>query len=549
MLRLQAIGDGNCLYNTEAVLLIYAYQTGRLQPLLKNNEFKQNMGKVFSFLAQEIPSIILPAENYWTDEAVKTAFNSYLKVLERSNQPGNLDWILAQQSLAKALRAFVVDCIEHNPTCRKELINELKHVLREIRQITRQGSSQEIISFSAEHFKGMPAIIEKLDSICGDDTKTDRAKRTAINRWFFDEENPNSGINLYLRGSTGIANSGVEGEHFEYRVLAYTLHHVVKLYSSKFFNERNARYLLGFKPPSPTQIENLLIFEVERSGEHWNVFLPEEELAQAVVKVYEPQFKDYLEKKDLAQKLKDLKQALTEHGTLFNHSLTLFDNPEQYIAFYHLTAEQFKNNQLPDKLPTSAELLRSNHIITIKPLPSKKEEPPMRTRTQSKITFELSLAIFVLASTFIAMVMHCFVTPLFVPLMEALTGFSGIRGLAIPFIFLSSLAGGHWALNKIKQIAETPVPGPRTISPRSQALEDIERSKPTISSSAPAVLYSSRIAQDLEIGLKNRPSNSKTTETASGSQVRRQRSHSMPESPSNASATPSAPSSKPKISG
>ncbi|MBS0288089.1 MAG: hypothetical protein JSR17_12385 [Proteobacteria bacterium] len=166
MLQFQSLGDGNCLYNTEAVWLMYAYQQQLLQPLFKNKVAKFN--KLMAIVGEQNPTLGLPKTEveYNTAEKLINAFDTLIAKVAVND---DIDWVKLQQLLAPALRELVVDLIENdeyiNKQARAELSGYLDHMVDSFHVVKKDNSRQnEIIALQVE-------VLERLKEFSGNNPK------------------------------------------------------------------------------------------------------------------------------------------------------------------------------------------------------------------------------------------------------------------------------------------------------------------------------------------------------------------------------------------
>ncbi len=122
MLQMNTLGDGNCLYNSEAIWLILAYQQKSLSALLKKNTL--HFANLMLILGQQNPTLGLPKalDQLNTIQALEKAFDSFIAHITINER---LDFVRLQKLLAKALRSFVVDVIKNDPIIKAAAIADL----------------------------------------------------------------------------------------------------------------------------------------------------------------------------------------------------------------------------------------------------------------------------------------------------------------------------------------------------------------------------------------------------------------------------------------
>ncbi|MGE4349596.1 MAG: hypothetical protein AB7D28_07510 [Candidatus Berkiella sp.] len=354
MLTFQALGDGNCLYNTESIWLIKSYREGHLEQLLDNQDFRQNIGRLLTHTSEGVNTIDLKAVlgKSYTKTSIKRALDKFIHDL--SDDKEGLGWVAAQQMLAQGLRALVTDKIQNDPAILEQVKLELNDAINQSIELSTSDEVQ--VSF---HFDGMLEIQEKVKELMQNERLNTAQRQDALRKWFFNHNGEAVGLNYYLYSENGIASPGIEAGHFEMKVLSQLLHHVIRFYNKKRDEDGHKINVVdAFKTPEEAEKHSntALIFHVEKIGNHWNALLPNNAASQQMIHEYKPHYARYVaivQQKEMREKLV---QILREHGTFATHHKKDLDgfSEKEYLNIHGLTKEQYNKNTLPTIEPSKA---------------------------------------------------------------------------------------------------------------------------------------------------------------------------------------------------
>lgn len=377
MLKFQAVGDGNCLYNAEAVALMTAFLQKKLNPLFKN---KQRLAEFHRLLKMFQTNGLIEVDNKITQKAVTDGFNA---LVARFTEEGEINWDTLQREMAGTFREYVQHTMINDNALRPQIRAVLTASLNQCIELAYvnnhevQGGLPEEIDLSAtngSHFDGMTVIEEKIHEILQDDElETADAKKAALNAWFFDGEA--EGYSEYLQGETGIGNDTVHASDVEIRVLSAKLGIVHRTYMQgtvgQEFDE-TLRYYDGFKSQqdSKNSAKKALVFSFEKTPNHYNCILEDT-----------PANKALIEKYDLSLQSLELEKILAEHKTYEAHCKSLNVTEDEYRRLYSLTAKQFKNNTNKFKKASAKDDEDEVEVIANTP---KKKGPVTRSRAQQE---------------------------------------------------------------------------------------------------------------------------------------------------------------------
>ncbi|MCS5708687.1 hypothetical protein CC99x_007170 [Candidatus Berkiella cookevillensis] len=367
MLTFQALGDGNCLYNTESIWLIKSYREGNLEQLLNNQDFRQNIGRLLSHTSEGVNTIDLKATlgEPYTKASIKSALDKFIHDL--SDDKEGLDWVAAQQMLAQGLRALVTDKIQNDPAILEQVKLELHDAINQC--ITLSTRDEVQVSF---HFDGMLEIQAKVKELMQNNRLNTKQRQDALRKWFFNHNGETVGLNYYLYGENGIASPTIEAGHFEMKVLSQLLHHVIRFYDKKR-NEagHHINVIDAFKTSEEAgkHPETALVFHVEKMGNHWNALLPNDAASKEMMREYEPQRTRYIVAVQQKEARANLAQILREHGTFAaHHKKDLADfSEEEYLMMNGLTKEQYNKNILPAVEPSQPKVIKPSTVTPKKP--------------------------------------------------------------------------------------------------------------------------------------------------------------------------------------
>ena len=454
MLTFQAIGDGNCLYNSEAILLIEAFKQKELDNLIRNEQYRNQFHQLLKIYEG---NGLIKVSHKKTQKAVKDGFSALIK---RFTVNDKIDWDQLQEEMATGLREFVQNAIitdeDTKQLVRAELVQAISFsvdMAYEDGQLPEQVNENGI---DGSYFEEMTNIKEKILEVLNDpDLDTAELKKLALNQWFFDGEAV--GLSDYLQGETGIGNPNIHAADIEIKVLSCKLGIVHRTYMrGQVGNEQPATYYNGFLSDEKSrQVDDgAVLFSLEKSPNHWNALFLDTPANQELLQAREAQIR-HLSREDF----------LKEHGTYAKHCASLEMSEADYCAMYGLTKEQFDRSEITTaQAGNQAKLSKSKTAEPVKKTSSAKnetvnEEPAKSTPDQVTASASSSLANvnvnrrFVLnwftAGVVIATLAHCFLMPF---LKEALFGAVIVpqAGLVLLGITLAiSAFGGFFVANRM----------------------------------------------------------------------------------------------------
>lgn len=346
MLRFESIGDGNCLYNTEAVWLVKCFREGKLKSPLNKADFVQNSGRLLSHTSEfpGAPNLKAILGSVYTKDSVSNALQALIR---HQSSAGNIDWVGVQTTLAQGLRALVAERIQNEPVIREYIKQEL---IPAINQSIEISTSEEVqLSF---HFDAMPEIRAKVAEIVKQDQLSLAEKQVMLRNWFFNENGESVGLNYYLYGEQGISTPTIEAGLLEMKVLSSLFRHVIRFYDKKQDAQgHHITVVNGFKPREEAERhpKNTLVCHIEKVGNHWNALLPNTKQSKAIIDAYAPQRAQYIFGVQQSESDAVLQQILAEHGSFDAHRQS-FAEPisiDDYLAINSITREEYDQNRLP----------------------------------------------------------------------------------------------------------------------------------------------------------------------------------------------------------
>lgn len=204
-MQFKSLGDGNCLYNTEAILLVYAYRQHLLTPLWHEPDFVKNIHALLKEINENNTVGISLTElgEGPSAQSTEAAFNQLISAMSVDDI---LDWGVVQEVMAPALRALVIKKIVDDAAVKEQIKTILTAAIRGIVDM----SAPETLNLGI-YFEGMTGISEKLSNVINDPAFRSLGQRErAMEKWFF--EGLQEGFFAYLRGERGICNSGMNAE-------------------------------------------------------------------------------------------------------------------------------------------------------------------------------------------------------------------------------------------------------------------------------------------------------------------------------------------------
>ncbi|MGE3319223.1 MAG: hypothetical protein AB7I18_07990 [Candidatus Berkiella sp.] len=337
MLKFQAMGDGNCLYNAEAVSLMTAFMQKKLTPLFKN---KQRLTQFHRLLKIFQNNELIEVADTITQKSVTDGFNS---LVERFTVGDEIDWVDLQEQMAVGLREYVQDVMINDEAMRPALRAELTRSLDQYVEMAfngeggARGEEIDLTAVAGSIFEGMEVIEAKIQEILQDEElESADAKKVALNEWFFEGEA--TGFSEYLQGETGIGNPTIFAGPVELNVLSAKLGIVHKTYMQNTIgqdNELTLSYYNAFKPREEARriAKSALVFSFEKTPNHWNCLFDNTQANKAMI-----------EKHGMHLQSVEREKILAEHESYEAHRVSLDITQKEYCDLYHLTPKQFKNN-------------------------------------------------------------------------------------------------------------------------------------------------------------------------------------------------------------
>lgn len=342
MLKFQAIGDGNCLYNAEAVFLVRSFLDNKLEPLFKN---KARLNEFHRLLLTLQKNKIITVGEKPTLAVVKQGFEDLIKHFTLNDE---IDWAALQRLVALSLREYVQNAIIDDKTITEKVKSELTRAFDQCVDMaylnnhdTKNALPQtiDVEGIDGSHFEGMDEIINKIKSVLEDDAlMTPELKKIALSEWFFSGEAV--GFGEYLQGENGIGNPAIHAGDIELNVLSTKLGIVHKTFmKGAIGNEQSATYYNAFKPLDAARkvAKNALIFAFEKSADHWNCLFDNT-----------PENQAWLAAKEKEEHQQEIEAYAAIFGDLDAHRISLGLSVEEYCTIHGLTSEQFKNG-IPQK--------------------------------------------------------------------------------------------------------------------------------------------------------------------------------------------------------
>jgi len=424
MLTFQAIGDGNCLYNSQAVLLIQAFRQKELDILFKN---KQLLNQFHQLLKIYQGNELIGVADKPTPKAVKDGFN---RLIEKFTVDGKINWDELQEEMAVGLREFVQNAIitddATNQLVRKELVRALDFSIDMGYHNGVLSENLEENGIDGSYFEEMDTIKNKILQILNDDEfLTQPLKKIALSEWFFDGEAV--GFNDYLQGEKGIGNRNIHAADIEIKVLSSKLGIVNKTYMrGQIGNEQSATYYNAFasNDDSRNLASSVVVFTLEKSPNHWNPLLIDTPSNQTLFTDNQARLKD-----------NELQVYLATYGSYEAHREWLEISEEAYCQLYDLTKEQ-----LNEPVVVKAD----DKVLPIKQKPASNAKVNEGISRSFAINWASSGAV-------LATFTHCFVMPV---LKAALFGaaMASQASLMLLLTVAVSVVGGYLVANKMEKV-------------------------------------------------------------------------------------------------
>lgn len=446
MLTFQAIGDGNCLYNTEAILLIQAFKQKELDNLIRNEQYRNQFHQLLKIYEG---NGLIKVSDKATQKAVKDGFGALIK---RFTANGKIDWDQLQEEMATGLREFVQNAIISDETTKDLVKTELTNALDySIDMAYENGVLPENIEeqgIDGSYFEEMSTIKNKIIEILADKKlSTPHLKKIALAEWF--NEGEAQGLSEYLQGETGIGNPNIHAADIEIKVLSSKFGIVHRTYMrGQVGNEQSATYYNGFLSDEKSrQVDDgAVLFSLEKSPNHWNALFLDTPANQAFIQSREAQIRHL-----------SCEEFLREYGTYAKHCASLEMTEADYCAMYGLTKEQFNKSEITKaKVNNQA---KSSNGKTAEPAKKASKEPakvePASTSTTQPKNRHFLINWFA-AGVVIATLSHFFLMPLLKGVVFGAVPQAGLIMLGLTLAI--SATGGFLVANRMaeeeKQSAE-----------------------------------------------------------------------------------------------
>lgn len=369
MLKFEAIADGNCLYNAEAIFLVQSFLDNKLEPLFKNKDRLAQFHQIL--LRLQANNVITVAKNP-TIQAVKVGLS---RLIAKFSTNGVINWRDLQFQVAQSLREYVQDTVIKDEVINQQVRVSLTRALDQCIDMAylNNHDTQNVLpkninieGIDGSHFEGMQNIVHKIKEVLENDSlHSPELKKIALSEWFFDGEAV--GFGEYLQGENGIGNNAIHTGDIELNVLSAKLGIVHKTFMrGAIGNEQSATYYHAFKANEDARkvAEDELIFAFEKTADHWNCLFADTPENNAWIAAHEQQL--------LKSKIENF---VAEHGGLEAHRNSLGLSIEEYCLINGISDVQFKENCVAPNKSAVAD----THISVV--AQSKKSEPKIAAAT------------------------------------------------------------------------------------------------------------------------------------------------------------------------
>lgn len=351
-LTFNALGDGNCFYNSIMTRLAVDWLNGTLsRNETTSTQLAALFGKVGKFkpslnINEKLPDNASNIANATIDEIFNIILD-YCRIDAKT-----IDWVKYQQLMGPVAREFIIDKIENDETIKQAVLAELIQAA----EYTLDISTVDDIEY-LDHFSSMLEIQQKLQNFVMDTSTGINERKLAIAKWFrgLDEVGDQiSGFSLWLRGKHGAALDTTVAGVLELKVF------------TKLFN-MSAQYCMpgdelvinqlvtGFGEITPlrlgTQEAKPYIpantCSLEYTGNHWKIYLANDDagINKKICEDYLVQSAAYTEKLFTNEITSNLK----EYKTYALHAAQLEITQEEYCKLFYLTHNEYENNLLPSE--------------------------------------------------------------------------------------------------------------------------------------------------------------------------------------------------------
>ncbi len=349
-LTFNALGDGNCFYNSIMTRLAVDWLNGTLP---RNKTTSTQLAALFGEVGKFEPSLNfgekLPADvQDITDATIDEIFTIILEHFRIDDE--TIDWVKYQQLMGPVAREFIINKIENDDAIKHLVLGELTQAV----EYTLDISTVDDINYPA-HFSGMTEIKSKLRAAVMDVGTDIDIRKIALTEWF-----QTTGFAFWLRGHNGVALDTTVAGVLELK--AFT-----KLFniSAQFRMPGDAQgvnqLVTGFGDITPLRLGTqeaepytvASISSLEYTGGHWKTYLADDEagINKKICTDYTIQRAAYTEKLFYD----NAKSNLDCFGTYSIHAATLELTQAEYCKVYNLTDNEYENNLLPGEVQNETQ--------------------------------------------------------------------------------------------------------------------------------------------------------------------------------------------------
>tara|TARA_R110002110_G_scaffold415857_2_gene658543 strand:+ start:28463 stop:30055 length:1593 start_codon:yes stop_codon:yes gene_type:complete len=356
-----ALGDGNCFYNSITVRLAVDWLNDTLP---KNATTKNQLIALFREVDKFAPELNIGQQ--LTGRISRKTIDDVFRIILDSCQidEETTNWVKYQKLMGPVAREFITGQIENNLAIKQKVLQKLTQHLTGTLDI----STVDDIIYPA-YFQGMPVIQQKLkDTVM--DVGTDIAvRKVALADWFYNEEDA-IGFEQWLRGENGVALDTTLAGVVELEVFS-ELFKTSMQYKMPDDRQGVNQLITGFGEATPIRVGTLeakaynaqSTYSLEYTGGHWKVYLPNDEpgLNRQICADYIPQRDAYIEHVSILEKHNEAKLHLRQYKSYKAHAESLGLEKEDYCAIYRLSSTEFDKNSAPARLvkPWLSDLTQS----------------------------------------------------------------------------------------------------------------------------------------------------------------------------------------------
>jgi len=347
-LTFDALGDGNCFYNSIMTRLAVDWLNGTLP---RNEVTRTQLAGLFSEVAKFESSLNITAElsdsiEDTTYENIDRVFNIILEHCRIDSQ--TIDWVKYQKLMGPVAREFIIDKIENDESIREPIIAELTQAAT----YTLDISTVDNINYPA-HFTGMPQIMQKLKATVMDVATDIDIRKIAVAEWFRgSDEEQISGFALWLRGQNGVALDTTIAGVLELK--AFTkLFNISAQFRMPGDQQGVNQLVTGFGDIRPLRLGTkeaepytaASTYSLEYTGGHWKIYLADDigNVNKSICETYVKQRKAHVKQLFIDNATLNLK----DYKTYSSHAESLNVTKLEYCKMHKLTSYEYENNLLP----------------------------------------------------------------------------------------------------------------------------------------------------------------------------------------------------------